>query len=192
MKEWQKVLFSFILGLLAAGVIYLVAVPPKGTPLVLNPPPTACPIKIHISGEVLSPGLYDLPQNSRVLDAVELAGGLSSEADENAVNLAEKVYDGEKIIIPSIKEFSQNTSEINPTQPLSTVGEEVTSELIDINHATNDQLQQLPGIGPALANEIINYRTANGPFYKIEDITKVSGIGPKTFEKFKSMITTGN
>lgn len=127
-------------------------------------------IYISISGQVKNSGIIILPDNSRVNDAVLAAGGLLPGADTQTTNLAEKLTDGMKINIAKIGERPADSS------------------LININTADAESLDKLKGIGPSLAEAIIEYRENNGRFKKIEDIKNVSGIGDKTFEKFKDKI----
>ena len=133
---------------------------------------------IDIGGAVIFPGVLELPEGSRVYEAVEYAGGLREDADIRNVNLAAPLLDGEKIYIPTKEEAEQ----------LSVSGTGIPLGKVNINTATSDALQTLNGVGPATAAAIIEYRTENGPFKKTEDLMNVSGIGKKTFEKLKEHI----
>ncbi|NMA86892.1 MAG: ComEA family DNA-binding protein [Tissierellia bacterium] len=139
-------------------------------------------IMVHISGEVHMPGLVELAQGSRVIDAVKLAGGLKNDADMDRINLAKKLLDEEKIYIPKIGE--ENT--LIEVLSESTVED---SGKINLNTATKEQLMTLPGIGEVLAGRIIDYRE-NTPFKSITDIKNVSGIGDKKFEGIEDLIIT--
>lgn len=137
-------------------------------------------IIVHISGQVNNPGIVKLEVGARVIDAVNLAGGLKNEADLDKINLAKKLEDEEKIYIPALGEEgdvdfsdSQSTAEGNGK--------------VNINTCTKDELLSLPGIGEVLADRIIDYREQT-PFKNIEDIMNVSGIGEKKFESIKEMI----
>lgn len=132
-----------------------------------------------ISGCVKSPGIYKIKKGARLFEVIELAGGLTEDADYNGFNQAEKIEDGDKIIIPS-KEFSDESGENIGT---------VTSGKINLNTADVNKLQEIPGIGPSTAEKIISYRQNNGRFHKIEDLMNISGIGEKTFEKMEDKIT---
>ncbi len=136
-------------------------------------------IIVHIEGQVISPGVYELSADQRVIDAVEAAGGLSEEADRSKVNLAKRIEDEERIYIPAIGE---DTVEYEPTDSSS------SNKKININKANQEELTALPGIGEALANRIINYRQQHGSFKNVEEIRNVSGIGEKKFEDLKDLI----
>lgn len=136
-------------------------------------------VVVHITGRVASPGVYALPADARWTDAVEAAGGLLPDADVEAVNLSRKLKDEDRLHIPAIGKAPAFT---NPTAQSADDG------LIDINHATANELEQLPGIGPALAGRIVDTREQT-PFQTTEDIKKVPGIGEKIFESLKDKIT---
>ena len=137
-------------------------------------------ICVHISGAVKDPGVYQLPGGSRLVDAIELAGGFSADADEDFLNLASAVEDGLKYHVPTKEE----------TEGLALPADAAVSDgRIDINHAGAEELMQLNGIGEGKARAIIAYREEHGAFATIEDIKKVSGIGESTYAKFKDDIT---
>ncbi|NLM04627.1 MAG: DNA-binding protein [Clostridiales bacterium] len=141
-------------------------------------------IVVHVEGEVVRPGLYELSGDSRVYDAVEAAGGLKSTAARKSINLAKKISDEEFIYIPSEDEKDFPIQTINNNQSIDNI-----QGIININTADKNQLQNLPGIGPALSERIIDYREQNGLFKTIEDIQNVSGIGEKKFNDIKDKIT---
>jgi competence protein ComEA len=197
MKDLLKIAFGLICGLLAAGLIALVAQQPIGAPVTLLPPPSPAPLVVHVSGAVAQPGVYTLPVGSRVQDAIDAAGGFLAEADQESLNLAAILEDGSQITVLSQQPTAQPTL-LEPTAitrgegiPLPTLTGNPTpkGQKININTATQEELESLPMIGPVLAKQIIDYRTANGPFKRIEDIVDVPGIGPKTFEVIKDLIT---
>ncbi|MCK9443918.1 MAG: helix-hairpin-helix domain-containing protein [Tissierellaceae bacterium] len=137
-------------------------------------------IMVHISGQINFPGVIEIKKGKRLIDAVEMLGGLKKEADIDRINLAKKLEDEEKIYIPKIGE------EPGETVSYSTV--ETKSEgKININKASKSELSTLPGIGEILADRIIQYREET-PFKTIEDIKNVSGIGDKKFESVKELI----
>jgi competence protein ComEA len=184
-KPWIYFLLGLLCALLAAGLIILISSQPTGEAVQLIPPPTASPIFIDISGEIKIPGLYSLPVNSRLEDAIDLAGGLSTDADLSRINRAEILHDGDKIVIP------QKNSAGNSINPTLTSSSDASSP-ININSADLSTLQQLPGIGPAKAQDIIDYRNEHGNFQNIEQLMEVPGIGDSIFQEIKDLITISN
>lgn len=156
--------------------------------------PETAAIYVDIGGEVKNPMLAELPEGSRVDDAIKAAGGLTDKADLTDINRAAFVEDGEKIYIPAIideDDMSTSAGSAALTSGGSEAGGQSSSYSggkVNINTAGSDELQTLTGIGPVTAQKIIDYRTENGRFSSIEDIKNVSGIGDKTFEKFKDDI----
>jgi len=175
--------FGLILGLLAAAGILLAAGKPRSSPVMLLPTPALTYLMIDITGEVVKPGVYQLPPNSHVLDAIQAAGGLLVDADVNTLNMAAELSDGQKIIVKTQGQLPVITEGAERSIPIEVTGP------IDINTATAEQLETLPGIGPTKAGEIIIYRQKNGAFDRIEDIQNVSGIGPATFEAIRDLIS---
>jgi competence protein ComEA len=131
---------------------------------------------VHIVGEVKVPGMYQLPLGARLVDAVFAAGGLTQEADNSSVNLARELSDGEQVIVSKVGQEA-------------TAGQPSQGGLVSINRAGDKQLEQLPGIGPALAARIIAWRDANGGFKTKKDLLKVSGIGESILAGFIDLIT---
>jgi competence protein ComEA len=131
---------------------------------------------VHIVGEVETPGMYQLPLGARLVDAVFAAGGLTDSADNSSVNLARELSDGEQVIVFSINDQDD------------TMGT-TSGGLISINRASNKQLEELPGIGPALSARIIAWREANGGFKSIKDLLKVSGIGENLLSGVMDLVT---
>lgn len=140
-------------------------------------------IKVYITGQVRSPGVIEIEEGSRLIDAIELAGGMLDEADRDRINLALKVQDEGMYRIPKIGEEIEEGS----TQEIATMPGNQAK--VNINRASAEELQTLHGIGPAKAKAIIEYREDQGLFKDIEDIKKVSGIGEKTFEQIQDSIT---
>lgn len=194
MKQILYVAIGVIAGFLLAGIILLVVRIPSGQAVVLEPPPTKTPITVHVIGAVVRPGVYSFVEGSRVDDAVKAAGGLLAEADTNKINLAAKLEDGQQLQIPDTSGNVPGAASTStgPFTVITTPGAtQNSSDLVNINTATLDQLDTLPGIGPTIAQKIIDYRTQHGPFANIEDIMNVSGVGPATFDNIKNLITTG-
>ena len=148
-------------------------------------------IVVDVAGAVNYPGVFSLPDGSRVNDAVEKAGGLADGADTMGVNLAARLSDGDKVYIPRSGEDTKPagviTSSVSGTTQTS--AGDTGGALVNINTANSEQLQALSGVGPVIAQKIIDYRESSGGFKKVEDIMKVSGIGTKTFQKFKDKIS---
>ena len=138
-------------------------------------------IVIHISGEVYNPGIVTLYSGSRVWDAVQAAGGLTADADLNAINLARVLRDEDHIVVFSVEDNMPTTA---------TIGADAvqTDGRININTATSEELQALSGVGPAIAGNIIRHREARGGFATIEEIMNVSGIGERIFENLRDSI----
>jgi competence protein ComEA len=169
-----------VVGILAVGLSgFLILKPHKAeaiTPVVTSivAPPM---LVIDIQGEVKTPGVYELPINSRVNDAIKAAGGAKPNADLSFINQARLIKDGEQIYIDK-----KSISALNFRRSTTTSG------IININRATAKELDKLPGIGPVIASRIVEYRKLNGFFQSIDDLKKVQGIGASTLEKFKSKI----
>jgi competence protein ComEA len=209
MKNALYILLGVMAGFVLAGVLFFVSRAPQGEPILLQPAPTKAPLAVHVIGAVPRPGLYEFAEGSRVQDAIDAAGGLLTEANADALNLAALLQDGQQLAIPyadgrEVSSQSETTVELpssesnvppsdgssfdSPSDTGSSVGGP-TTELVNINTATFDELNALPSIGPTTAQKIIDYRTENGPFSTIEDIMNVSGIGTATFEDIKDLIT---
>ncbi|MFC1936808.1 helix-hairpin-helix domain-containing protein [Chloroflexota bacterium] len=182
-----RVLIVLISGALIGGVTLLVGSPPRGEAVSLLPPPTPAPLLVHVEGAVAEPGVYTLPPGSRVQNAIDAAGGPLKEAVLSGLNLAAELSDGDKLLVPDQDSYIPPAAPA--AAPSSGGGEQAVSYPIDINTATLEELDSLPGIGPVKAQAIIDYRQQNGPFTIIDQIQNVSGIGPVTFEKIKEYIT---
>lgn len=196
MKNVMYTLTGVLAGFALAGLLLFIVRAPAGEPISLQPAPTKEPIAVHVIGAVPRPGLYEFAEGARVQDAIDAAGGLLSSADVETINLAALLVDGQQLTIPykagaepSSQSGDENNTFVLPgaTDTPSPGGE--GEELLNINTASLEELDNLPGIGPALAQRIIDYREEHGPFLTIEDILNVSGIGPSTFDQIKDKIT---
>ena len=148
----------------------------------------ASEVYVDVDGAVVTPGVYRLREGARVAQAIDAAGGLTPEADVAGLNRASKVVDGQKIYVPHVGE-QQTVDAVAGSGPgEASVGTSVVSDLININTANAAELQTLSGVGPSMAQSIIDERTKNGPFTSIEDLMRVSGIGEKKFAKIKDCI----
>lgn len=147
-------------------------------------------IYVDVGGEVNNPGLYALPEGSRVNDAVIIAGGVTNEADLTEVNLAYILSDAMKVTIPKkIKEVKKTKTVVSTSVNITSENNTNTGK-ININTATKEQLTTLSGIGDSTAEKIIKYREENGNFNSVEDIKKVSGIGESKYNKISDKIIT--
>ncbi len=198
MKQIAYVLAGVLIGFILAGAVFIVTRAPAGQPIVLEPPPTKVPIEVQVIGGVVRPGVYSLPEGSRVQDAVDAAGGLLAETDVSSVNMAAKLQDGQQVQIPGGPPAAAGAVPVPSGQPFTVISTPhptptpaSQADLIDINTATLAELESLPGIGPTTAQNIINYRNQHGPFGAIEDIMSVPGIGVSTFDQIQDMITVG-
>ncbi|MER2063767.1 MAG: helix-hairpin-helix domain-containing protein [Alkalibacterium sp.] len=145
-------------------------------------PPEEVNVVVDVKGAVKVPGVFTFTSDQRVIDAIEAAGGLSDNADPKQVNFAQLLSDEMYIYIP---EEGEETVQV----PIALEKNQSDDLMIDINKAEESELLLLDGIGPSKAGEIVRYRETNGRFQSIEDLTKVTGIGEKTFEKLKDKIT---
>ncbi len=172
----------------------IVIVPPEPT---ATPEATATPgpIRVFVNGQVAEPAVYELPPGSLVEAAVEAAGGFTEEANTAVVNLAQPLSDGAQVYVPGEEENISPplavVSKPNASPAMASAGGGAAVGLININTATIEELDALPGIGPSTAQKIIEYRESNGPFAAIENIMDVTGIGEAKFAKIRDQITTG-
>jgi len=196
MKNVLFVLIGVLTGFVLAGVLVFVSRAPSGEPIVLRPAPTQIPIAVHVIGAVPRPGLYKFPEGARLQDAIDAAGGLLAEADANGLNLAALLEDGQQLDIPyqagSEPASASSTVDLPFSATEPPTNDNSSQDLLNINTASLEELDTLPGIGLTTAQKIIDYRDENGPFEAIEDILNVSGIGPSTFEGLKDLITVGD
>jgi len=148
-------------------------------------------LTVHVAGRVRNPGVYQLAAGSRVIDALEAAGGGLGDAAANALNLARPLADGEQIVVPSEEEAAQGrvagTGGGGAPAGSGGVASQQTA-VVNINTADAAALDTLPGVGPSTAQKIISDREANGPFASPEDLGRVSGIGPKRLEQLAELI----
>jgi competence protein ComEA len=131
---------------------------------------------VHVVGAVESPGVIELPENSRIVDALAKAGGARDDAVLSGINLARVLFDGEQIVVPALGD-----------EPVVPSGD-APPGLVSLSRGTSAELETLPRVGPATAARIIAWREANGPFASVDDVLAVSGIGPATLEGFRSLV----
>lgn len=140
------------------------------------------PVLVHVLGAVIRPGLVSLSGGARVVDAVAAAGGLTDEADVSGVNLARVVSDGEQLVVPRVGEA------VAPPPVAGSAGGGAAGAVVNLNTATQQELETLPRVGPALAGRILDWRRANGRFSAVTDLMKVTGIGQKLFDGLKDRV----
>jgi competence protein ComEA len=173
---------------LVFGAFELIARRPAGRPVELGPPPlTATPaeLRVYVAGEVGRPGVVTLPQGSIVQDAIDAAGGLSENADPGRLNLAARLTDGQQIVVPGAGEPDAAPEAGGLSALAAPQGPEGK---VNLNTASAEELEALPGIGPVTAAAIVEYRTTHGSFATIEAIMDVPGIGPKTLQASEDLI----
>jgi competence protein ComEA len=172
-------------------------------PVLINtavPAPTSAPVatetslQVYVNGAVARPDVYVLPQGSRIKQAILAAGGFTADADTVQINLAQQLSDGMYIYVSVLGEtpppqivIPEGGGSASRSQSM-----EVGSELVNINTATQKELETLPGIGPSIAQKILDYRQANGPFPTIESILDVPGIGEVKFQQIRELISASN
>ena len=176
MKTWQVLVLGILIGLLASAVILVVASEPRGEPIQLIPVATPTEIVIYISGGVAHPGVYHLSPGSRIEQAVTAAGGLTAGADAGRADLARLLTDGDQVYIPNLGEQVESSI---------VAGSSLGIASIDLNRATVEELDNLPGIGTVKAQSIITYRQTHGDFTSLDELLNVPGIGTALLEQIK-------
>ncbi|MBC8531027.1 ComEA family DNA-binding protein [Gehongia tenuis] len=200
MKTSRIVLALLVLAVLAGMAVYGQLLPAS----LSATEPASSTIQVDVQGAVQHPGLYELPYDARLEDAIEAAGG--SNGDTKELNLAERLSDGQKITVPgadggaasasteepsvSSKPASAPSAEpIPPSESSPSASKSPDVEKININTAGKEQLMELPGIGEVKAEAIIAYRESSGGFHAVEELLNVKGIGEKTLEKLKPLVS---
>jgi competence protein ComEA len=204
MGEWldryKAYVFGVLLVAITAGSVQLWLRRPQPAPIILSTPlpvptptpvptSTPAPVRVYVTGAVREPDVYVLSPGSIVKDAVAAAGGATADADLERVNLAVQVQDQQQVYVPRQDEGTP------PVPPLATAlpaaeprSGMVAVSIVNINAASVTELETLPGIGPAFAQRIVDYREEYGPFGVVEDIMEVKGIGPATFARLEGLI----
>lgn len=169
---------ALLLAILAGIGVVVTQQPATAVVSIIPPPPTSTPLPltIYVTGEVVVPGTYTVAVNSRVEAALVAAGGMTANADSARVNLAATIHDGDQIHVPAIGE-----GDVTLATPSG-------GERLFINDATLEQLDALPGIGPALAERIIVYRSVNGSIISLDDLGNIEGIGAALLEELAPLI----
>jgi competence protein ComEA len=207
-NRWLRWLIGgTLLGAVALAVVLLLRGREHDT-LVLEVQPIGDPnaIRVYVGGAVAAPGLYTLPRGSRVAEALDAAGGATANADTSKLGLAARLNDADQLIVPE-RRVAQATAATTPrtlAQPPpqgggdGTATASITSDAtpapagpLDINSASAAELEELPGIGPAIAQRIIDYRAANGPFQSLDELARVRGISDAMVEELQPLIALG-
>lgn len=165
-----------------ASLAFATTVPSTDSTLPVSTSLVAAQVTVHVAGNVAAPGVYRFAAGARVVDAVRSAGGASSSADLNAINLAGLLNDGEQVYVPAIGE----------RPPIADTAVESTTAIrlpLDVNDASVEELDVLPGIGPATAAAIVAHRDRHGPFVSVEGLLEVTGIGPAKLAALSGLIT---
>lgn len=199
MKPWLLLLTGLLFGLLAVGAILLISQPERGVSVVLSPPPTATntalpkptatttPIQVLIKGQITNPGVYLLDREARLLDLIDIAGGLTEQADVDRVNDVFLLRDGDYFYIPKAGESFPETARNAPgNNPLDNPS--YFDYPLNLNTASQEALESLPGIGPTKATDILAYRDQFGLFHTVDDLLNVPGIGPTTLESIREFL----
>ncbi|HYH28150.1 MAG TPA: ComEA family DNA-binding protein [Actinomycetota bacterium] len=145
--------------------------------------PTPASLFVHVGGHVRQPGVYEMRAGDRVIDAIERAGGARDGAELDQLNLAALLVDAQQILVPA-----KGKPLPAPAAGAGT-GAQAESDVVNLNTATQEQLETLPGIGEVLAQRILDYRESNGPFRSVDDLTEVSGIGERRLEDLRPHVT---
>jgi len=199
------IIFGLIIGLVLTilGMVLLrqtqpapIEILPPAPTATAEPTATPSPIRVYVNGAVAVPAVYTLPPGSIVEQAVVAAGGFSADANQEVVNLAQPLFDGAQVYVPTLVEVNATptavVSQALPQKGTAVPDSSISSDgLIDINQAGMAELDSLPGIGPSTAEKIIEYRNSAGLFTTIEEIMNVPGIGEAKFNQIKDLITVG-
>ncbi len=203
MKKWYLVLFGFLIGLLSTGLILLLSQSDHGVPIILNPAPTPtqapnptpspknAPIQVQIGGEIVRPGIYLIDETARLADLITEAGGLTSTADMDRVNFAALLHDGDYFFIPSYDQLIPETARNAPLN-INLDENNKFQYPLDLNEASQEALESLPGIGPEKAADILSYKEKIGTFSSVDDLLNVPGIGEKTLETLREYLFVNN
>src|SRR4051794_40314135 len=152
--------------------------------------PISQPAKRQARGAVVVPGVYELPASSRVQDAVQAAGGLDETVDLSTIKLARRVRDGEVIVIAALPVSGEATDVVSKSDDTGNNASNPDAK-VNINAATESELEALPGIGKVIAQRIVAFREANGPFHSVDDLIQIDGISTRTVESLRDLVTTG-
>ena len=203
-REWlgglsrRELALVGLLGLAAVGGIGLWYVRSLPQPVSVHsapapePGPSVTPVAVivHVAGWVEEPGVYELPEGSRVIDALDAAGGPKRGAELSALNLAAPLTDGQQVLVVRESEVAKPSGAAEAAEAAEAAGAApVGTALVNVNTATVEELETLPGIGEVLAATIVQYREEHGPFTSVDQLEDVSGIGEVTLEELRDLVT---
>jgi competence protein ComEA len=180
-----------LLGVAGVGLWYVRALPRPVEVRAASPvaAPSASPspqlLVVHVAGWVRRPGVYELRQGDRVIDAIRAAGGVRGGADLGALNLAALLVDAQQVLVPRVADEAPGPVSGSTTDPSTSAA----PQLVNVNSGTAEELETLPGIGEVLAAAIIAYREEHGPFASVDQLVDVSGIGDATLEEIRDLVT---
>lgn len=197
MTRLQGLAVGAVLGLLIIASVVLLWNDRDAPAFVVVPSDAEATIAVHVTGAVATPGVVLVPGGARLVDVIEAAGGLDATADTNQLNLAARVGDAQRVEIPNISatpmpttvDHESTAETITLETPVSELSEDPASSRINLNTADAERLEELPSIGPVLAQRIVAYRDQNGPFASIEDLEAVPGISAGIIEELRPLVT---
>lgn len=169
----EQIVILFATVAVLAGSLALISARRPAPPIRIFERPAPAELVVQVDGAVLRPGLYRLRPEARVADAISAAGGPAPAADLSALNRARLLRDGERLTVPRLSPNGAAPAE---------------ASRLDLNAATAQELEALPGIGPVLARRITTYRTAHGPFQRVEDLLQVEGVGPRLVDRLRHQV----
>lgn len=181
----------------AVAIVTFVAVDRFMSPEIVVTPAEARDITVAITGAVSTPGTITVPGTARLQHVIEAAGGLTAGADVTSLNMAARIGDGEHVVIPELPDPEERFAAEEPTvpravaDPATRASSPETRALLNLNAASQSELEALPGIGPVLAERILAYREEQGPFSSIEELEEVEGISTRTIEEIRPLVTIG-
>ncbi|MGE5619797.1 MAG: helix-hairpin-helix domain-containing protein [Sphingomonadaceae bacterium] len=196
MNEWlgrnRANLAAFLVVLVTLGAVGLLQTPRRTALQVVSPatPPAPPSIKVHVVGAVPAPGVYQLPADARVEDALKAAGGPCDGVGLDSLNLAAPLRDGQQVVIPAAGDAAANAPLYSPPASLSPGSSPSMSPSakLDLNSASQSELEALPGIGPVTARKILEYRARNGRFVSIEELRGAKLVNAPTYERVKDLV----
>lgn len=188
MTRIAMAIIAAIAAIVVVGALFIVYDDLSAPPIIISDPELDGVIVVQVTGAVASPGTYEVPTDARVVDVIATAGGARPDADLGSVNLARRVRDEDQLVIAS--RARPTTTAASPLTP-ETIGGPDQPGPININLAAAAELDELPGIGPAIAQRIIDDRAERGPFQTVDELARVSGISSAMVEEIRALITAG-